>query len=82
MAYSAQRAAYYNPYIANELYKNDGRCANDTAYTRAQAQMFRRKPKSDETKAREAAERRTNSRGNICGECHMTKATGTGTCGC
>ena len=51
MAYSAQRAAYYNPYIANELYKNDGRCANDTAYTRAQAQMFRRKPKSDVSKS-------------------------------
>jgi hypothetical protein len=46
------------------------------------SQGFRRKPMSDATRATQAAELRTNRRSNWCGACHMTKATGTGLCGC
>jgi hypothetical protein len=43
---------------------------------------FGGKKKSDATRAKEAAELRTNRRSNWCGVCNMTRATGTGVCGC
>ena len=66
---------YTNSHIAEEFYKY-GRVVNK------KPEGFFMKPKSEETKAREAADRRYLKRSNICSECHMTKAVGTGTCGC
>jgi len=81
MAYSAQRAAYFNAHIAEELYKNNGHCANNTAYTRAQSQMFRRKPKGAEKILADQIEASYTKRSNICEVCHLAKARN-GTCGC
>jgi hypothetical protein len=72
--------AYKNSAIMYELEKY-GRLKDSRASDQATG-GFRRKAKSDETRAKEASERRYNRRSNICGTCFQAKAVGTGECGC
>lgn len=65
---------FNNPRIADEFIKYG------TITPKKGAPVFRRKPKSDATKAREASERRYTRRSNICGSCHMAKPVGSGVC--
>jgi len=72
-----------NSFIADEWGRN-GRLSDNTGWTREQAAKkgFRRKPKSDETLAREASESRYVKRSRVCGTCFQLKAVGTDRCGC
>jgi hypothetical protein len=56
-----------------------GKLQDNTEYTRSQKGHFAKK-KSDETKAKEASERRYTNRSNVCTRCHMAMPVGTGTC--
>lgn len=71
-----------NSNIAHEWYKN-GRISDNTQYTRDEAaKRIRIKPKSPETRSKEAQERRYQNRKNVCSNCFELKAVGSGTCSC
>lgn len=77
---NTRRATHQNTWLAEEWHKH-GQLLDNTEYTRSK-QVYRRKPKSDVTKSREASDRRYQRRSNICTVCFQTKAVGTGVCGC
>jgi glyoxylate carboligase len=72
-----------NTFIAGEWGRN-GKLSDNTGWTREQDRQkgFRRKAKSDETKAREASEKRYVKRSRVCDQCFQLKAVGTDRCGC
>jgi hypothetical protein len=63
-----------NSNIGAEWGKN-GKISDNTEYTRSQKGIFTKK-KSDETKSKEASERRYQRRSNVCPDCNMLKAVG------
>lgn len=68
---------YKSTHIAAEVSKL-GHVANNTSHHNPSGYFM--KPKSDETRAREASEKRYMRRSNICPTCHMAKPVGTGEC--
>jgi hypothetical protein len=77
---NTMNVVHKNNYLYDELVKYGE--LKDSRARFAPSQGFKRKPKSDETRAKEASERRYQNRKNVCGTCFQLKSVGTGECGC